>query len=273
MTELIWDGKYKDGRKVAPVRIALPFQTIETINQSATDRKKDLASMLASGAPNTEWKNRLIWGNKKYVLPSLLADYAGKVNLIYTDPPFDTGANFSFKASIPKHPDSETDENTEFIKQPNMLEQKAYRDTWGKGLDSYLQWFYDTIIFLRELLADNGSIYVHLDYHIAHYAKLVLDEIFGIINFRNEIIVNRTRKNFIETSTIKSFNIGIDSIYIYSKTENHRILPAYKEVKREDRWHSFDAPNWSGNRPNLMYELFGKMPPKGCCWRWTKRKS
>lgn len=97
MTELIWEGKYIDGKKTAPVRIALPFQTIETVNESAQQRQKTL-DLFASGKP-TEWRDRLIWGDKKYVLPSLLPEFAGKVNLIYIDPPFDTGADFSFKAT------------------------------------------------------------------------------------------------------------------------------------------------------------------------------
>src|SRR4030066_1536400 len=122
MTELIWEGEYKDGKKVAPVRIALPFQTIETVNESAEDRRRTL-DMFASGKP-TEWRNRLIWGDKKYVLPSLLPEFAGKVNLIYIDPPFDTGADFSFTATIPDNPDTEEDENTQFVKQPSIIEQK-----------------------------------------------------------------------------------------------------------------------------------------------------
>lgn len=190
MTELIWEGKYnKDGKKVAPVKIALPFQTIETVNESAQKRQKALDFFAAE--PNgqyNDWKNRLIWGDKKYVLPSLLPEFAGKVNLIYIDPPFDTGANFSFTATIPDNPEAEEgDETTEFVKEPSIIEQKAYRDTWGKGLDSYMQWFYETAILLRELLTEDGSIYIHLDWHIGHYAKLVLDEIFGYENFRNEI--------------------------------------------------------------------------------------
>ena len=187
MTELIWDGKYnKDGKKNSPVRISLPFQTIETVNESAQDRQKTL-DMFAQGRP-TEWRNRLIWGDKKYVLPSLLPEFAGKVNLIYIDPPFDTGADFSFNATIPDNPDTPEDETTDFHKKPSIIEQKAYRDTWGKGLDSYLQWFYETAVLLRELLAEDGSIYVHLDWHVGHYAKAILDEIFGYENFRNEII-------------------------------------------------------------------------------------
>ena len=186
MTELIWEGKYdKDGRKVAPTRIALPFQTVETINESAQERQKAL-DIFASGR-ESEWRNRLIWGDKKYVLPSLLPEFAGKVNLIYIDPPFDTGADFSFTTTIP-------DTDTSFVKEPSVIEQKAYRDTWGKGLDSYLKWFYETVVLLRELLADDGSLYVHLDWHVGHYAKAVLDEVFGIDYFHNEIVWKRTVK-------------------------------------------------------------------------------
>ncbi|MCS6989307.1 MAG: hypothetical protein NZM06_07305, partial [Chloroherpetonaceae bacterium] len=96
MTELIWDGKYKDGKKQPPIRIALPFQTIETINESASDRQKRLESLFNAKQDAGDWRNRLIWGDKKYVLPSLLPEFAGKVNLIYIDPPFNVGADFSF---------------------------------------------------------------------------------------------------------------------------------------------------------------------------------
>ncbi len=102
MTELIWDGKYRDGKKVPPRRIILPFQTIETVNESTADRHRTL-DMFAAGKP-AEWRNRLIWGDKVHVLPSLLPEFAGKVNLIYIDPPFDTGANFSYLATIPDAP-------------------------------------------------------------------------------------------------------------------------------------------------------------------------
>src|SRR5215475_4361665 len=120
MTELIWQGKYVDGKRQSPVRVALPFQTIETVNESAQDRKRTL-DLFTSGRP-TEWRNRLIWGDKKYVLPSLLSDFAGRVQLVYIDPPFDTGADFSFSTEIPGSSKS-------LDKQPSIIEQKAYRDT------------------------------------------------------------------------------------------------------------------------------------------------
>jgi hypothetical protein len=116
MTEITWQGKYKDGKKTAPLRIALPFQTIETVNESAQERKQNF-DLFAQGKP-TEWRNRLIWGDKKYVLPALLPEFAGKINLIYIDPPFDTGADFSFTVKIPPH--NPTESATSFVKQPSI---------------------------------------------------------------------------------------------------------------------------------------------------------
>jgi 16S rRNA G966 N2-methylase RsmD len=189
VTELLWDGKYRDKTRVAPVRIELPFQTVETVNESARDRARTL-ELFASGR-STEWRNRLIWGDKKYVLPSLRAEFPAKVDLIYIDPPFDTGADFSITAEIP-----ETDQP--LPKQPSIMEMKAYRDTWGvspeeraRGVthkDKYLRWFSDTAFLLRDLLADTGLLFVHLDDNVGHEAKVVLDEVFGPDRFRGEII-------------------------------------------------------------------------------------
>lgn len=170
MTELIWDGKYdQDGRRTAPLRVALPFQTVETVNESAQQRQRMLD--LFSAGRDPDWRNRLIWGDKKYVLPSLLDELAGKVILIYIDPPFNVGADFSFTTTVPDYEETDEIETAEFIKEPSAIEMKAYRDTWGRGLDSYPQWFYETAILLREFLTDNGSIYVHLDWRIGQYAK------------------------------------------------------------------------------------------------------
>jgi adenine-specific DNA-methyltransferase len=221
MTELIWDGKYdKDGRRVAPVRIPLPFQTIETVNESAQVRAHQY-DLWSQGRP-TEWRNRLIWGDKKYVLPSLLPEFAGKVNLIYIDPPFVTGADFSYTAAIPESGET-------FTKEPSMIEQKAYRDTWGRGVDSYLQWFSETVAILRELLAEDGSIYVHLDWHVEHYAKAVLDEVFGADRFINEIVWKRTGAR----SDAKTYNHVHDVLYFYSKSDTLVWVPQYTEHSEE----------------------------------------
>jgi DNA modification methylase len=239
MTELIWDGKYDEhGRKVAPPRIALPFQTVETINESAADRDR-MQDLFASGRP-TEWRNRLIWGDKKYVLPSLLEEFAGKVNLIYIDPPFDTGANFSYTATIPDDPETEGDQGATFIKQPSVIEQKAYRDTWGKGLDSYLRWFYDTVALLRDLLGETGSLYVHLDYNVGHYAKVVLDEAFGADCFINAITWKRSDAHSDIGQGAKHLGRISDTILYYSRspelqTLNMQFVPLSQQTA--DRWY------------------------------------
>ena len=221
-TELIWDGKYgTDGKRVAPLRVALPFQTIETVNESVQERQKNLLLEAPGAYAAKEWRNRLIWGDKKYVLPSLLAEFAGKVNLIYIDPPFDTGADFSFTATVPDHPDGREDETATFTKEPSIIEHKAYRDTWGRGMDSYLQWFYETVVVLHELLHEKGSLYVHLDWHAGYYCKCILDEIFGADNFRNEIVWHYRTGNIAKNQ----FQRKHDTIYFYSKSDQLTFHP------------------------------------------------
>ncbi len=246
MTELIWEGKYKDDRKVTPVRIALPFQTIETVNESVQQRQQTLNFLVSepNAQYNKEWRNRLIWGDKKYVLPSLLPEFAGKVNLIYIDPPFNVGADFSFTANIPDNPDTDADETTSFVKQPSIIEQKAYRDTWGKGLDSYLQWFYETALLLKELLANDGSIYVHLDWHAGHYVKAVLDEIFGYENLRNEIVWHYRTGNLAKNQ----FQRKHDTIFFYSKSDKINFTPIEQKEYYADVYGPNFKPSFEGRK-------------------------
>ncbi len=279
MTELTWQGKYdKNGKKTAPVRIALPFQTIETVNEPPQKRNETL-TLFAQGRP-TEWRNRLIWGDKKYALPSLLPEFAGKVNLIYIDPPFDTGADFSFTAKIPDNPDSQEDESAQFTKKASIIEQKAYRDTWGKGLDSYLQWFYETALLLRELLSENGSIYVHLDWHIGHYAKAVLDEIFGYENFRNEIVWQRNTshndgKKFgcvhdVILFFVKSLNYSYNRIEL-KRTENE-VIKRFPLIEKEtSRRYCLDNLAAAGQGEPRKFGDRVISPPSGNHWRFSQK--
>ncbi|HLI29847.1 MAG TPA: DNA methyltransferase, partial [Terriglobia bacterium] len=276
MTELIWDGKYKDGKKQGPVRIALPFQTIETVNEGTEARLRSL-ELFASGR-ETGWRNRLIWGDKKYVLPSLLPEFAGKVNLIYIDPPFDTGADFSFTATIPEQPNSDRDETTSFTKEPSILEQKAYRDTWGRGLDSYLQWFCEAVVLLRELLHESGCIYVHLDWHIGHYAKAVLDEIFGQEQFKNEIIWKRSLPH----NDPKKYGAIHDALLWYVKSASYVFNQNFTGLSEEYKESHYTQTDESGRRYQLTSlaatgagpsRRFGKMvlePPPGTHWRYKQ---
>ncbi|MBI1280142.1 MAG: site-specific DNA-methyltransferase [Anaerolineaceae bacterium] len=271
MVELVWDGKYNaEGKRVAPLRVALPFQTVETVNESAQQRQMTLD--LFSAGRDAEWRNRLIWGDKKYVLPSLLPEFAGKVDLIYIDPPFATGANFSFSSQV-------SDED--FIKQPSIIEQKAYRDTWGKGLDSYAQWFYETAQFLHELLSDTGSIYVHCDWRINGIIKFVLDEVFGSSNALNQIIWKRVYSH----SDAKRFGIVDDNILFYSKSENYIFNKQYKghaesyikshygQVDENGRRFRLVTLSGAGPGPSRIFGERGEIaPPKGRHWAWSQER-
>ena len=262
----------RDHNKRAPVRIELPFQTVETVNESVQDRQRTLE--LSSSGHDAEWRNRLIWGDKKYVLPSLLPEFAGKVDLIYIDPPFDTGADFSFTAMLPNDPSDGSDEIVSFVKEASILEQKAYRDTWAAGLDSYLQWFHECVTRLRELLAESGSIYVHLDWHVVHYVKAALDEVFGEGNFRNEIVWKRKGGS---ANPQNRLGVVTDSILWYSKTDKINFNPQFTRDSDESKKYVeerfirvdertgrpfMDSPLISPNpRPNLTYEYKGYSPP------------
>jgi adenine-specific DNA-methyltransferase len=255
--ELIWDGKYDAaGRRVAPLRVALPFQPVEMVNESAQDRQRSL--LLGPGFGEEEWRNRLIWGDKKYVLPSLLAEFAGKVNLIYIYPPFDTGADFSFTATVPERPADREHDSVTFTKEPGIIEHKAYRDTWGRGLDSYLQWFYDTVLLLHELLCENGSIFVHLDWHCGHYAKLVLDEIFGQDHFVNEIVwwyYNKFQGN------VNHFASDHDIVLWYRKGAKFQFVPQkeqrdspVQQIRREWDKEKGRIVNVKGSDGKVLYQ-------------------
>lgn len=274
MTELIWEGKYdKDGYKVAPLRVQLPFQTVETVNESAQERQRTL-DLFGRGRPS-EWRNRLIWGDKKYVLPALLEEFAGQVNLIYIDPPFDTGQDFSFQVHV---------NGEDFTKEPSIIEQKAYRDTWGVSseerasgkthLDKYLQWFYETVVLLHELLADMGSIYVHCDYRVNSHIRLALDEVFSASNFRNEIISRRAQTKSLQKQfeSIRTMNIFHDTILWYSKQPNTRFQGAMKEAteaQHEESWQSM----WNNaDRPTMRYPLLGVTITQGQ-WKWKQERA
>jgi adenine-specific DNA-methyltransferase len=254
MVELKWDGKYDaNGRRVAPLRLKLPFQTAETVNESAQERQRSLFNW----GRQSEWRNRLIWGDKKYVLPTLLDEFPGQVDLVYIDPPFNVGSDFSFTAAIPDNPETDEVETTTFIKEPSIIEQKAYRDTWGRGLDSYLQWFYETVTIFYELLKEDGSIYVHLDWHVGHYAKAVMDEVFGENGFVNEIIWRRTAAH---NDPGRYGNIH-DVLFFYAKSPRYTWNQVYVPYSEDSIAASFSY----AEAPDKTYIRLkkGESPPKG----------
>jgi DNA modification methylase len=205
-------GLYWKGKRTTVDRIVLPFQSlevIETINESRATREKEKGSMFRQdpNAIEVEWRNKLIWGDNKYVMNALLEKYAGQIDLIYIDPPFATGANFSTTVTI-------GDEEIEHTKEASAMEELVYRDTWGKGLDSFLQMMYDRLVLMRELLSDKGSIYVHVDWRVSHYLKLLMDEIFGNEYFRNEVVWHYEKWT---SPSSTSYQKNHDIIFFYSK--------------------------------------------------------
>ncbi len=219
-TELVWPGKYnEDGTRKEVPRVNLPFQVIETINESRVNREPSRAPQLSlydvwegkEGSTFEEgWKNKLIWGDNLLVMSSLLEKFAGKIDLIYIDPPFATGADFKFNAQI-------GEEDLEVTKEHSIIEEKAYRDTWGKGLQTYLSMMYERLVIMRELISEEGSIYVHLDATVGHYVKLILDEVFGPNSFQREIV---WRIGWISgyKSAAKNWIRNHDTILYYVKT-------------------------------------------------------
>jgi site-specific DNA-methyltransferase (adenine-specific)/adenine-specific DNA-methyltransferase len=180
--ELVWNGK---SREVC--NVILPFQTLEHIDEPRAEKADaEELPLDARGRQLKGWTNKLIWGDNKLILASLKSgalrrqiEDAGGLKLIYIDPPFDVGADFSMDIEI----GGET-----FHKEPNLLEQIAYRDTWGRGADSFLAMMYERLILMRDLMTDNGSIYVHCDWRVTQLLRSILDEIFGRDGFINEII-------------------------------------------------------------------------------------
>lgn len=218
------------------------------------------------------WQNLLFHGDNKEVLGFLLANgFRGKVDLVYIDPPFDSNADYIRKVELRGSKGNARIGGEDYA----LGEQIQYTDIWAN--DNYLQFMFERLMLLKELLSEKGFLFFHCDYHQGHYLKILMDEVFGRDNFRNEIVVKRVQKNFIEGETIHSMNNAYDVVFLYSKSTDSKFLPPRGKVngnvKKEENWHSFDAPNWSGNRPNLSYDLFGIKPPAGRVWIWAKGRA
>jgi adenine-specific DNA-methyltransferase len=198
-TELVWEGKYDEygNRRVVDVAgCAMPMQKIETIDEprsraaaegqielfekTRTRIREESGQYPKTNGPNGDFRNRLVWGDNKPVMASLLADFKGRFDLIYIDPPFDVGADFTMNVPI-------GDEDETVFKDQSVLEMVAFKDMWGKQTDSYLHMMHERLALMKDLLRENGSIFVHCDWHVSYLLRSLLDDIFGKENFRNEI--------------------------------------------------------------------------------------
>jgi DNA modification methylase len=209
--ELVWNGKSRD-----VCTTVLPFQSLEHVDEprkEAPEMQSDLFD--TRGRQLKGWTNKLIWGDNKLILSSLKSgalrrqiEDAGGLKLIYIDPPFDVGADFSMDIEI----GGET-----FHKEPNLLEQIAYRDTWGRGADSFISMIYERLVLMRDLLAEDGSIYVHCDWRVNGFIRLALDEVFGRDAHVNELLWCYS----IGGKGKDRFARKHDTIYFYSKSDHY----------------------------------------------------
>lgn len=224
--ELVWNGKTNE-----VCNVVLPFQTIEQVDEPRAEKEMRLQPDLfdkATGRQLTGWTNKLIWGDNKLILSSLKngplreeIEKQGGIKLIYIDPPFDVGADFSMNVEIG---------SDSFTKQPSVLEELAYRDTWGKGTDSFIAMIYERLCLLRDLLSYDGSIYVHCDWRVNSHIRLILDEVFGTKNFINEIVWQRGNPR---VNSSKHFSHHTDTIYFYSKSEDYQLEIPFTELSSE----------------------------------------
>lgn len=261
--ELVWNGKTRD-----VCTTVLPFQTLEHIDEPRRETRAQQDLFDSRGRQQRGWTNKLIWGDNKLILSSLKSgalrqqiEDAGGLKLIYIDPPFDVGADFSMDIEI----GGET-----FHKEANLLEQIAYRDTWGRGADSFIAMLYERLILMRDLLADDGAIYVHIEPDVGNLIRVVLDETFGRDCLRTEIAWKRTSSH---GNVSRSFGEIWESIYFYSRSKerwtwNPQHVPFEKEYL-ESHFSTKDADGRQyttsdlvnpGYRPNLCYEYKGYKP-------------
>jgi len=243
--------------------------------------KKEPADHPVYDKLKNNWQNLLFYGDNKEVLGYLLANnFKSTVDLIYIDPPFDSGADYVKKVQLRGEVTNKKMEGEDY----SIGEQIQYTDIWAN--DNYLQFMYERLLLLKEMLSNTGFIIVHCDYHRGHYIKLIMDEIFGPANFRNEIVVKRIQKNFAEEELIKTMNNAYDTLFLYSKNPESKFKPPREEEMKgaekkesngkdtiKENWHGFEGPNWSGGREKMYYELFGQYPSAGNVWRWSKERA
>ncbi|WP_296488947.1 site-specific DNA-methyltransferase [Rhodoferax sp.] len=245
---------------------------------SGTSRPASVEALNAGSVDGQPWVNRLIYGDNLLAMAALLAgdeqtpSLRGKVDLIYIDPPFDSKADYRTKVTLP---------GVELEQKPTVIEQFAYSDTWSDGTASYLAMITPRLILMRELLADTGSIYVHLDWHVGHYVKLVLDEVFGRDNFVNEIFWKRSDSH---SDSQEKYSAITDTIFFFSKRGEHYWNPPYlplpqktitdwyKNIEPESgRKYNLDNCSSPNPRPNMMYAYKGVRPPPNG-WRYSLEK-
>jgi len=276
--ELVWNGKTSE-----VCNIVLPFQVIEQVDEPRAEKPEDTAKQMSlfddRGRQLKGWTNKLIWGDNKLILSSLKngplreeIEAQGGLKLIYIDPPFDVGADFSMDIEIG---------GDTFTKKPNILEEIAYRDTWGKGADSFIAMIYERLCLMRDLLAEDGSIYVHCDWRVNSHIRIVLDEVFGSSQFRNEITWQRTGAH----NDAGRFGVVHDTLLMYSLSGDNIFNPVFiphSQEHLETRFNQVDQKTGKrffagpitapGSGPQRIFRGKALKPPPGRHWSYAQDK-
>jgi DNA modification methylase len=265
--ELIWPGKTHE-----VTNVVLPFQSIEQIDEPRAETAASGADLFtldrATGRQSGGWTNKLIWGDNKLVLSSLKngplrreIENAGGLKLIYIDPPFDVGGDFSFNVEVG---------NDVVTKEPSVVEEIAYRDTWGRGRDSYFGMISERLKLIHDLIAADGTIYVHCDWRVNAGIRAILDEIFTEYGFRNEIVW--FYENKLGTGwQAKTFDTRHDIIFRFSKSQtfvHNPIVEAVKNQKMQPVTQKIEGKRvWLKNADgSLMYAEGAAERPVGDVW-------
>jgi adenine-specific DNA-methyltransferase len=251
--ELIWNGKTNE-----VTNVVLPFQVIEHVDEPRAESEMKVQPDLfdpSSGRQLKGWTNKLIWGDNKFVLSSLRSgplrdeiEANGGIKLVYIDPPFDVGADFSMDIEIG---------DTTLSKEPNVLEEIAYRDTWGKGADSFLQMIYERLRLIYPLLSNDGSLFIHSDWRTNSAIRMILDEIMGRNNFVNEIAwCYKDVGGGMNTDFYKRKH---DTIFWYSKSDNYRVGEIARGGLSESTLNRFGAMFDADGK--ISYRRFAELRP------------
>lgn len=227
------------------------------------------------GEEQNGWINKIFWGDNLQVMSHLLKEYRGKIDLIYIDPPFDSKADYKKQIKVRRQP---------VYGDMSSFEEKQYGDIWTN--DEYLQFMYERLIILRELLSENGSIFLHCDWHKNAYLKIIMDEVFGNggdnaagPGYKNEIVWQRTGAH----NDAGKYGVVHDTIYWYTKsskyffnmemiplTEDH-ISSRFKTVEPETGRRFYPGPITApGDGPARIFRGKSLLPPAGRHWSYSQ---
>ena len=280
-TELVWDGKYDEygrRRSVDVAGAACPMQKIETVDMPRSEALASGQTTLGelSTTVQEDFRNRLIWGDNKLVMASLLKEFRGKIDMIYIDPPFDVGADFTMQVPISEEKDA-------VQKDQSLLEMVAYRDMWGKGSDSYLNMLFERLSLMKELLSEKGSLYVHVGQEVSQSVRLIGEDIFGKENFVNEIVWRRGYSHNDSKQGSEHFGRIHETIFYFRKSEGATFNQQYNPYSQDyiDTYYKF-IENGTGRRywldnlqgpggaakGNPQYEVMGVTR----YWRYSKER-